>query len=472
MLWKICKVTDVSTAWLCAELQANMIGLHAIFRLTEEQVLTYSQIVNQFRSSNAVLRPVLVTKIEDINDLVRMVGEIGINIVQLHRVSNSKELGRFHQGVLDRMGISLRFICVISAEDSAAVSIIKSLRHADQHIEYYLVDASWRGGTGRLADKARVTKILNQLPAERTLLAGGINPENIRDVLTQFNVAGVDVQSGVELKHSNHSKDPILLQKMATLVKGYSLKNYQMGLRRRLVSVSFSTVQQSEVTHILTRFQQTDIDVIHYDYSDGTILRGSLINPIALIAQQAITTPCLPYDLHLFSRKSITELKSVINRYLDMNPLLRVAFLHCEVPADGPHMRVTSWGEETQDLGVGAGLAVHCTTWSSHDLNGLLPQLADSGIIELLFVTHSSRHSLDHIRRADVPIVQIAWDFNQREKQFNHIALDRDMTYSKLARFSKVSDHVISGRFLLDVPSPRNRIAKLRSLLEWPVETV
>ncbi len=70
-----------------------------------------------------------------------------------------------------------------------------------------LVDAyhpTLRGGTGALAPVEVVTPLLDAHP--RVMLAGGLTPDNIADVITTLRPFGVDVASGVEADKGR--KDP------------------------------------------------------------------------------------------------------------------------------------------------------------------------------------------------------------------------------------------------------------------------
>ena len=77
---------------------------------------------------------------------------------------------------------------------------------------WVLVDSSARGGTGRPPNWAR----LAQLPtAAKMILAGGLNEENVAEVVSSVRPFGVDVSSGIE--SSPGVKDP---ERMRSFVTG------------------------------------------------------------------------------------------------------------------------------------------------------------------------------------------------------------------------------------------------------------
>lgn len=75
-----------------------------------------------------------------------------------------------------------------------------------------IVDTSW--GTGRKADWSRLRSLSREF-----VLAGGLDPSNVRQALAMLHPAGVDVCSGVEL--SPGRKDLARLRRFAGEVRAY-----------------------------------------------------------------------------------------------------------------------------------------------------------------------------------------------------------------------------------------------------------
>jgi phosphoribosylanthranilate isomerase len=70
-----------------------------------------------------------------------------------------------------------------------------------------LVDSSARGGTGRPPSWARLAQLTT---AAKMILAGGLNEENVAEVVSSVRPFGVDVSSGIE--SSPGVKDPALMR--------------------------------------------------------------------------------------------------------------------------------------------------------------------------------------------------------------------------------------------------------------------
>jgi phosphoribosylanthranilate isomerase len=97
----------------------------------------------------------------------------------------------------------LRTVHVRAASDLAAA--------ARGVADAFLLDAppaaGQRGGTGRTFDWAEATRL--PWPRHRVVVAGGLNPDNVRRAMEMLRPGGVDVSSGVE--SAPGVKDPRLL---------------------------------------------------------------------------------------------------------------------------------------------------------------------------------------------------------------------------------------------------------------------
>ena len=84
------------------------------------------------------------------------------------------------------------------------------------------------GGTGKTFDWEILNK--NKFCADKGLsfpylTAGGLNPSNIKDLISKYNPPGVDVSSGIE--SSIGKKDHLLMKKFIENVRISELENYE-----------------------------------------------------------------------------------------------------------------------------------------------------------------------------------------------------------------------------------------------------
>ncbi|HRR96722.1 MAG TPA: phosphoribosylanthranilate isomerase, partial [Candidatus Ratteibacteria bacterium] len=87
--------------------------------------------------------------------------------------------------------------------------LIKSIRIKNKNsfnkiknykFDYLLIDAfdeKLSGGTGKLINYKYLDR--KDIPFARIFLAGGITPENVKDIIKRFSPYGIDVASGVEI---------------------------------------------------------------------------------------------------------------------------------------------------------------------------------------------------------------------------------------------------------------------------------
>lgn len=83
--------------------------------------------------------------------------------------------------------------------------------------DFYLFDApgtDYQGGSGEVFDWELME--MNNIPTEKIILAGGLNPNNVQDAIQKVNPFMVDVSSGVE---QNGIKDKVLIQAFISAVK-------------------------------------------------------------------------------------------------------------------------------------------------------------------------------------------------------------------------------------------------------------
>ena len=96
------------------------------------------------------------------------------------------------------------------------------LQAKEYDTDFYLFDApgtDFQGGSGEVFDWKLME--VNNIPAEKIILAGGLNSINVRDAIRKVNPFMVDVSSGVE---RNGSKDTELIQSFIRTVKDGSVK--------------------------------------------------------------------------------------------------------------------------------------------------------------------------------------------------------------------------------------------------------
>lgn len=134
----------------------------------------------------AALLPPFVTTVgvfvnQSVDEIKGVVSVIGLGAVQLHGDETPDIAARFRRPLLK----------AVSAADEA------SLAAWPAHVTLLVdaVDREQRGGTGRTADWSLAARLAAR---RRTMLAGGLTPDNVRDAVAAVRPYGIDVSSGVE----------------------------------------------------------------------------------------------------------------------------------------------------------------------------------------------------------------------------------------------------------------------------------
>ncbi|MCM8832623.1 MAG: phosphoribosylanthranilate isomerase [Candidatus Omnitrophica bacterium] len=145
--------------------------------------------------------------IEDLSNEVRKIGvfvnpdekklyetvkKIKLDGIQLHGNEPFSLIDRFKKIIREK--IVIKEIRVKTKQE--VLKKIKYYRMAD----FFLLDSYVEkkiGGTGILIDESKIEK--NKLPFNKIFIAGGITPENVKDIIKKYKPFGIDIASGVEI---------------------------------------------------------------------------------------------------------------------------------------------------------------------------------------------------------------------------------------------------------------------------------
>ena len=128
----------------------------------------------------------------DEKKLFEIIKKLKINGIQLHGNEPPALLEKFKENFPEK--ILIKAIHVKNKED--VLKKIKKYKKAD----YFLLDRydeTLYGGTGKRIDNKEIENL--DLPWDKIFIAGGITPENVKDIIKKFKPFGIDVASGVEI---------------------------------------------------------------------------------------------------------------------------------------------------------------------------------------------------------------------------------------------------------------------------------
>jgi phosphoribosylanthranilate isomerase len=178
---KICGITNTDDALSAADLGADALGF--IFVKSSPRYIPPRAAQKIIQELPPFVVPVGVVADMEYNEILEIIGQTGIGCVQLHGEEVAKQVHHYPVPVIQSFRIDSLFDPEI-------------LRQYQRPA--YLLDAKVSGklgGTGQTFDWEIAVKAKQY---GRIILAGGLNPENIREAARRVQPYAVDVNSGVE----------------------------------------------------------------------------------------------------------------------------------------------------------------------------------------------------------------------------------------------------------------------------------
>lgn len=159
--------------------------------LSEEEA---SKIINNLPDP---AKGVLITYLDNADEIVELLKKIGAGIVQLHGEIELSELKKL-RNILPEVSI-IKSLVIRKNNESDLISIMKSL---ENQVDAFITDTfdpstGASGATGK-THNWEISKKINDLTDKPLILAGGLNPENVYKSITEVKPAGVDSHTGVE----------------------------------------------------------------------------------------------------------------------------------------------------------------------------------------------------------------------------------------------------------------------------------
>jgi len=203
MYVKICGIRRQEDALLAAELGADAIGLLVGQKHNSPDFISATVARDISRALPPSVEAVLVTHVEDVDEIERLLQQSEITTIQLHGEIAPSSV----EGLRDRIPHLKVFksVNIISADSVAYPEAFAQL------VNGFVLDSinlatGQVGGTGKTHDWSVSRRIVMRYPDVPIILAGGLNSENVRSAIEQVHPFGVDVNSGT--KAPDGFKDP------------------------------------------------------------------------------------------------------------------------------------------------------------------------------------------------------------------------------------------------------------------------
>ena len=215
MRFKICGLRDAANALVAADAGADFVGFNFVPGVRRRiPVEDARAAIGELRERCGGTPPRVVGLFADqpADEVNRTVDTCGLDMVQLCGEESSDYMRLIDAPVIKMLRVR--------DDDSLEDAVARTLREADAlvadghrvHLEGYVPGA--KGGTGHTFDWRVAARV-----AERhdIILAGGLDPDNVRPAIDAVSPWAVDVSSGVE---TNGVKDPARIRAFAAAVRG------------------------------------------------------------------------------------------------------------------------------------------------------------------------------------------------------------------------------------------------------------
>lgn len=180
-----------------------------------EEVRNLSKLVPPF------ITPVLVTHLTSLGELFQIIITAQVFTIQLQGDISPENIRLLKQALP-----YAKFIKAIHVVDRSAIEKAKEYENT---VDAILLDSKTSdrlGGTGLTHDWNISAEIVKTVKVP-VILAGGLNPDNVKEAINKVKPFGVDVNTGV--KGLNGYKDPEKVKRFIEIAKNANSTNYRIG---------------------------------------------------------------------------------------------------------------------------------------------------------------------------------------------------------------------------------------------------
>lgn len=204
-LIQIAGVIDKEEAGLLMELGVDYLGFPLRLPVNKED-LTEEAAAEVIKTISLPHRPVLITYLSKAEEIISFCNKLNVRIVQLHGDISFEELVRTKTL---RRDIEIIKSLVVTGDNYD--KLVKMVETFSPYVDAFITDTFDRvtgaeGATGKTHDWS-ISKKLVELSPKPVIIAGGLNPGNVKKAILEIKPAGVDVHTGVELPAGRKGKE-------------------------------------------------------------------------------------------------------------------------------------------------------------------------------------------------------------------------------------------------------------------------
>ena len=204
-LIQIAGVIDKEEAKLLMELGVDYLGFPLRLPVNKED-LTEDEAVEVIKTITPPHQSVLITYLNKADEIISFCDKLNVKIVQLHGDISFDELVR-----TKTLRPDLEIIKSLVVASDNYDKLVKMVETFSPWVDAFITDTfdpvtGAEGATGKTHDWS-ISKKLVELSPKPVIIAGGLNPKNVKQVILEIKPAGVDVHTGVELPNGRKSAE-------------------------------------------------------------------------------------------------------------------------------------------------------------------------------------------------------------------------------------------------------------------------
>jgi phosphoribosylanthranilate isomerase len=195
-LVQIAGIIDSEEAGMLMNLGVDYLGFPLRLPVNKDD-LTEEEAVKIIKEIVSPHKAVLITYLDEAVEIIRFCDKLNVNIIQLHGSVLPEELKKIK---INRPDIEIIKSLVVYKDNY--LELISTVQNLSKWVDFFITDTfdpvtRASGATGKTHDWI-ISRKLVEISPKPVILAGGLNPSNVRQAIIQTKPAGVDVHTGVE----------------------------------------------------------------------------------------------------------------------------------------------------------------------------------------------------------------------------------------------------------------------------------
>ncbi len=193
---QVAGIIDAEEAKMLMNLGVEYLGFPLRLPVNKED-LTEEQAIEVIKEINFPHKSVLITYLDIAEEIIKFCDKLNVQAVQLH---GNIELDQLKK--LKELRPDILVIKSLVVKENNLSDLEKIVHTFSPWIDFYITDTfdpktGASGATGKTHDW-NISKRLIKLSPKPVIIAGGLNPGNVKEAILATKPAGVDVHTGIE----------------------------------------------------------------------------------------------------------------------------------------------------------------------------------------------------------------------------------------------------------------------------------